>query len=66
MFHERFSEAMKQSGITGKEMADILRVKPATVSQYKSGRVRPSFERLVLICDTLDVSADYLLGRKAI
>ena len=33
-----------------------------TISQYLSGQSKPDTERLTLLCNALDVSADYLLG----
>ena len=61
-FTERFNEALIASGKTQAQIAKEIKVCKQCVSDYKSGKSFPSLETLYLICQSLDVSADYLLG----
>ena len=64
VFGERFSEEMKYGKISYAELARRLNVTKASVSMYKHGKALPSLEVFAEICEILEVSADYLLGRK--
>lgn len=62
IFTERFNLALKQSKIKQQLLADKIGVCKQCISGYKSGRTFPSIQTLRLICEALEVSADYLLG----
>ena len=66
IFCLRLQEAVKYSSINYAELAKRLGITKATMSMYKSGKAIPSLETFDKICDILDVSADYLLGKKEI
>lgn len=61
-FQERFNETLKTCGKTQVEIANAVNVSKQCVSDYKTGKSVPSLETLYLLCQFLDVSADYLLG----
>ncbi len=61
-FAERFSIAIKDSGMYQREIAERLGVAPAFITNLKKGIKNPSIHQLYKICLILDVSADYLLG----
>ncbi len=61
-FQERFVEIVKISGKRQTEIAEAINVSKQCVSDYKTGKSVPSIETLYLLCEFLDVSADYLLG----
>jgi len=61
-FNERFNEVLKISGKTQVEIARAVNVTKQCVTDYKTGKSVPSLETLVLLCQFLEVSADYLLG----
>ena len=63
VFSDRLRDLRKETGKKQVALAEYLDVLPRTVRSYESGRLVPSFERLVKIADFFDVSADYLLGR---
>ena len=63
IFSERLNEAMKFSNVSYSELAKKLGITKATMSMYKHGKAIPSLETFYLLCDLLDVSADYMLGR---
>lgn len=62
IFGERLKAARKSKNITQLELSKHLELSKATVSAYEQSASYPSVETLVKICDTLGVSADYLLG----
>lgn len=61
-FQERFNEIIKTSGKSQVEIAAAVNVSKQCVSDYKTGKSVPSLETLYLLCQFLDVSADYLMG----
>lgn len=61
-FQERFVEILKISGKRQTEIAEAAKVSKQCISDYKTGKSVPSIETLCLLCEFLDVSADYLLG----
>ncbi|MBQ3219209.1 MAG: helix-turn-helix transcriptional regulator [Clostridia bacterium] len=64
IFSERLQEAVKISPLSYAELAKKLGITKATMSMYKNGKAVPSLETFDRLCDYLDVSADYLLGKK--
>ena len=47
--------------MTQKQLADAVGVKHNTVSGWESDRTSPDTDAIILICDTLKISADMLL-----
>lgn len=67
MFHKdlyglRLKKLRKKAGETQAELAALLGVKPNQVVEMENGRKTTSFERLTIICERYNVTADYLLG----
>ena len=63
IFAEKFNEVMNYSNLSYSELAKKLKITKATMSMYKHGKAVPSLETFSEICDILDVSADFLLGK---
>ena len=63
-FGIRLKEAVEMSGKSYKELAEYIGVSKSTVSMYLHGKALPSLEVLSQISDFLDVSCDFLLGKK--
>ncbi len=63
MLNERLKEARKQKNLTQTELANIIGVKPAEVSQYESGKRTPRYNVFIKMLDVLDMAADTALGR---
>lgn len=63
MFGKRLREMRMKHGFTQQKMADLLDVALRSYQKYEQGERSPSYDLLVKIGDTLDVSLDYLLGR---
>lgn len=63
IFPTRLRELMQQRGTKQKELADVINMRPQTVSLYTTGQSYPDVNTLTKIADYFNVSADYLLGR---
>ena len=61
----RIKETRKLVGLTQEQMAKKLHISQGTYSQWESGNTKIDSESLSRIAELLNVSADYLLGRKA-
>ena len=49
-----------------RQLAEVLHVSQNTYSQYETGVIELTAEKLVLLADFYGVSVDYLLGRTEI
>lgn len=56
-------QARITQGLSQQKIADILKVTRGCYANYEQGTREPNFAILKQICDTLDISADYLIGR---
>lgn len=63
MFPDRLKELRKEKGLSATQMADVCQIARRNYLKYESGEARPTYERLIVIADVLDVSLDYLLCR---
>ncbi len=63
MFNKRLREMRMKRNFTQQNMADSIGVALRSYQCYETGSRCPSFDILVQIADTLDVSTDYLLCR---
>lgn len=61
-FTERITEAIKYSGYTQKQLAEMLFISEGNITNWKKGENLPSVEILYNLCKILGESADYLLG----
>lgn len=55
-FSQTFSDLMKEKHITQTELANALKVKQNTVSQWMSGKREPDFDTLIKLCILFGVS----------
>lgn len=58
----KLREAIKNSGMTQKEIAKALNVSTGTISKYMRIDKYPSIDTFANLCKILDVSADDILG----
>ena len=63
MFSERLRKCRMDNKLTQEKLAGTVGVALRSYQCYEQGTRRPSYELLVKIADTLDVSLDYLLCR---
>ena len=61
---KRLKEEIELSGKSKSEIAKAIGVSKPTISQYLSGRIRPSLTTFAKLCDFLDCSADEILKIK--
>lgn len=61
-FKDRINEAFEETGIKAVDVADWIGVTEATMSQYRSGRATPRYDKLIGIANSLNVSPVWLMG----
>lgn len=66
VFAARLKEAVGMSGLSYSALAEKLGVNKATVSMYVHAKALPSLPIFWQMTEILDVSADFLLGKKDI
>ncbi|MDE7010699.1 MAG: helix-turn-helix domain-containing protein [Oscillospiraceae bacterium] len=62
IFGERLYEARTKHQETQAELAAALGIGKSRVSEMESGKNTTTMEKLVLLCEHYNISADYLLG----
>lgn len=60
VFAQRLKELRKQA--SQRAFSQILGVNQQKVSRWETGRFEPSLDEVITICNSLHVSADWLLG----
>lgn len=60
-FGDRLKDAVKSSPYTQRDLAGVLDVREATVSDWANDKYLPAGEHLVRLPDLLDVDAEWLL-----
>ncbi len=62
LFHERLKALREDNDLTQSQLAEILGCTRRQYIRYEKGEQEMSVARLRMLCDKLDISADYLLG----
>lgn len=62
MLSERLRKARKAKKLTQEQLAQLVKTKKTTISNYETGYSTPSNEMLRDLADSLEVSTDWLLG----
>ena len=60
---ERLKSCREKKGRTQKEIAKLMRISDMTLSQYESGKRKPSPQAISDFADVYNVTSDYLLGK---
>lgn len=60
---QRLREARKKVNLTQEELANIIGVKAAEISQYESNKRTPRWPTFNKLLDALHITADEVLGR---
>ena len=63
-FGDNLRTLIEERDITQKELAEILKTSRSNICNYESDRNKPSADLIIIICQTLNISADWLLGLK--
>ena len=61
-FGNRLKEARKSAGLTQKQLADQIGAKHNSISDWENDKNRPDPDTIELICGSLSISPNYLLG----
>ena len=62
-FAERLKEIRQSRKLSQRDVAKVLGVTRAAVSQYEMGARKPSYEMMEILADYFNVDMDYLMGR---
>ena len=64
--YEKFNETLKacreEKNLSIKSLADIIGVKPYTISDWETGRSEPSINNLIKLSNFFNVRLDFLVG----
>lgn len=58
---ERLFKIMKKKHVSQYELANITGIGQSTISDWKTKKTNPSADKLMKICDALDISIEELL-----
>lgn len=61
---QRLKEARRKANLTQVELANIIGVKAAEISQYESNKRTPRWPAFNKLLDALNITADEVLGRE--
>ena len=61
-FGLRLAELRKENGETQKVLGEVVGVTKTQISDMEHGKISTTLEKLFIICEHYNVSADYLLG----
>lgn len=59
---ERIFERLEKLHMTQREFSARTGIKPSTISEWKKNKTNPSSEKIMPICEALDVTPDWLLS----
>ena len=58
----RLKELRRQTGISQKQLADVIQISQQSVNKYENHDVQPDFDTLMRLASYFNVSVDYLIG----
>ena len=64
MMGQRIKEARLNKKLNQTELAKLIGVASAEISQYESGKRKPRWDKFPKLLDALDVTADEIIGRE--
>ena len=59
---DRIFERLGEIGMTQKEFSEKTGISQSTISEWKSKRTNPTSEKIMIICDTLNVTPEWILS----
>lgn len=59
---DRIFDRLKEIGMTQKEFSQKTGISQSTISEWKSKRTNPTSEKIMIICDTLKVTPEWILS----
>lgn len=64
--YERFAELMKEKGVTAYKVSCDTGIAQSTLSDWKSGKITPKIDKLILLADYFGVDVEYLSGQSSV
>lgn len=64
IFGEHLKNIRQSKNLTQKQLAELIGISERGIQNYEMGVRKPNFDIIIALADALEVSADYLLGRK--
>ena len=61
---ENLKQARKAKGLTQKEVATMLGKYQPDYSEYETGKIELDYEKIVFLCEKLDITPNDLFGWK--
>lgn len=61
--YEIFAKLLKERGVTSYQVHKATGVAQSSLSDWKNGKSKPKYEKMVAIADYFGVSVDYLLAK---
>jgi transcriptional regulator with XRE-family HTH domain len=62
IFGQRLKECRKEAGETQAQLGELLAFYKSRISEIESGNSMATLDKVALICEHYNISADYLLG----
>ena len=62
--YEIFAKLLKEKGVTPYQVSKATGVAQSSLSDWKNGRSKPKYEKMLAISDYFGVSVDYILGNE--
>lgn len=63
-FGEKIKSARLSKKYTQKQLADLIKAKHNSVSDWEKDKSKPDMDTIELICGALDITPSYLMGTK--
>ena len=64
IFSKRLKKIREEKKLSQADLAKKAGLQPAAISHFETGQRKPSFDNLKRLVNALNISIDYLLGRK--
>ncbi len=61
----KIKELREERGIKQKDLADYLGISAGNLCEWEKGRIEPSIENLLKLCNFFNVSLDCLVGKES-
>ena len=61
---QNIRDAREAKGLTQEQFAKLVGVTQGAVAQWENGMTHPSFDKLIMIADVLEVPLDELVRKK--
>ena len=61
-FPEILQKIMIEKSLNQVQLAQLLNIKQSQISEWLKGKSKPGYDNIKLICETLNISADRILG----